>query len=143
MNTIKSKIYNKLKIAKNVEENSTYLEVRNAFIDKFTLCDLTCIEIISRYSNNQKQKGKVVKVELHMKTIKQAFESFDIEYDEDVLNLVFGGSGLYVKRGSKSAKKIRNKIVHEMNENDLKELMNRKDELFNAMDMYLSLFVDK
>ena len=45
----------------------------------------------------------------------------------------------FIKKGSKSAKKLRDGIVHAMNEDDLKEMMARSEELFSAMNNYLSI----
>lgn len=130
----------KLVEAIEVENNTEYLAIRNAFIDKFTLCDLSCKVLLEQYKKAKKKDDKDFKLNLDMRTIPYAFSWAGVNVERHILNMIFGGSKKFNKRGSKSVKKIRNGIVHAMNSSDIEELLNRKDELMGIMDTYLGLF---
>lgn len=44
------------------------------------------------------------------------------------------------KRGHKSAKKLRDGIMHAMNDDDLNEVIEREEFLYGRMDEFLSYF---
>lgn len=136
----KAQAQQKLRVAITTEQDANFLAVRNRFIDKFTLCDLTCKAILEYYKKAKKREGEEIKCVLDMRVIPFAFSWANIEVKRNVLNLIFGGSKSFKKRGSKSAKKLRDGIVHAMNADDLQELVARQAELTAAMDAYLELF---
>ena len=125
------------------EQRQEYLHQRIKFIDKFTLCDVTCKTVLEAYKKLKKASNEEIKLALDMRVIPYAFAMFDIEIDRNVLNRIFGGSKIFKRRGSKSAKKLRDGIIHAMNSEDLAELYDRYQELMQTMDIYLNLFLDK
>lgn len=130
----------KLEIALETQQNREFLAIRNQFIDKFTLCDLTCKVILEGYKKQQKQNNQDFRLVLDMRTIPYAFAWAGYEVDRNVLSRIFGGSKSFKKQGTKSAKKLRDGIVHAMNVDDIQELVERQNELFSVMNTYLSLF---
>lgn len=115
--------------------------VRRSFIDKFTMCDVACKAVLEAHA---KAKGIFMSgkyIDLNMKTIPSAMSYFALAIPLHVLNGVFGGAGPYKKRGSKSAKKLRDGIVHAMNKEDVHEVLLRSTDLNNLMDSFLSYFV--
>ena len=74
-----------------------------------------------------------------MKSIPAAFNKFGYEIDNHILGSIFGGSK---KRGQKSAKKLRDCIVHSLSEEDIKEVIERKDSLYSSMNAFL-LFIER
>ena len=58
--------------------------------------------------------------------------------DDDMLKRVFKANG---KRGERSARELRNGIVHDLSIRDLMELMDRKAELFELLDDYFEFLI--
>ena len=131
----------KLQAAIKMEQNVDFLTIRNQFIDKFTLCDLTCKVVLEQYQKMRKRNGEEIKLVLDMRTIPHAFAWAEIDVDRHILSSIFGGSKGFKKKGSKSAKKLRDGILHAMNADDLQELLERQNTLMAAMDTYLALFL--
>ena len=136
---INSRVVEKIEKCITLENNQEYLEIRRAFIDKFTLCDMSCKVVIEHYKKIKKRENEEIKLLLDMRVIPFAMQTCGYSFDRNLLNKVFGGSRSFIKKGSKSAKKLRDGIVHAMNEDDLKEMMARSEELFSAMNNYLSI----
>ncbi len=131
---------NRLTNARHIATDLSTRGIRYAFIDKFTLCDLTCKAVLESY---EKAKGTFKQgsfMDLNMKRIPSAMNHFGLSIPKHILNGVFGGSAQYKKRGTKSAKKLRDGIVHGMNKEDIKEVVSRNTDLNNLMDTFLSYF---
>lgn len=121
------------------EDNALFIQERRLFIDKFTLCDVTCKTYIEKYKEVKKTKedGSEIKLVLDMRTIPHAFSFFKLEIPKHVLSPVFGANK---GKGEKSCKKLRDGIVHAMNTSDLQEMHDRYDKLIAMMDVFLSYF---
>ena len=126
----------------SLENNELYIEERRNFIDKFTVCDVTCKAYIENYKKLKKtnEDSSEIKLVLDMRTIPRALEVFDVHIERHILSNVFGAEK---KKGRRSCKRIRNAIVHAMKQSELEELHERYYELMNYMDTFLKYFVDK
>ena len=71
-------------------------------------------------------------------TIIAALKKSGYNPDEDMLKKVFKAKE---KRGEKSARDLRNGIVHDLNIYDLMEVMDRKNELFKLLDDYYEFLI--
>lgn len=131
---------NRLLAAKSIANNDQYTNIRRAFLDKFTYCDVSCKAILEGYLKYKGTYNPAKFVDLNMKQIPAAMELFGLDVERNLLNSIFGGSGKYKKRGTKSAKKLRDGLVHAMNAADVNEIVDRYDELDSLMDRYLSIF---
>ena len=109
-------------------------------MDKFTLCDLTCKSILEASNRLKKKEDKDRHVVLDMRSIPAAFATFSIQIDRNILSRIFGGTKSFKNKGTKSAKKLRDGIIHAMNEDDIEEVYNRYQELMDVMDVFLSVF---
>ena len=126
--------------AQQVSANLVTISERREFIDKFTLCEITCKSLII---SNQKYNGtykKDAEIRLLLKSIKAAISYAGLTIPEHILNGVFSSTGNYRKRNSKSAKLLRNGIVHALNKEDINEVHNRYIALMQVMDDFLSYF---
>ena len=121
------------------EENPLYIHERRLFIDKFTICDVTCKAYVEKYKEVKKtaEDGSEIKLVLDMRTIPHAFSFFNFEIPRHVLTPVFGANK---GKGQKTCKKLRDGIVHAMNSSDLQEMHDRYDQLMALMDSFLSYF---
>ena len=110
-------------------------QLRYAFLDKYILCEETCKTVLMDYFLKENKKTvKADDIKLNLSQIVPAFKLAKIPVDKEVLEKIFGAETI---RGSKSAKKLRNGIVHAMNKNDILEVQSREQELFEYMDEYI------
>ena len=58
--------------------------------------------------------------------------------DEGLIKKIFSSVGKYAKKGSKSAKVLRNEIEHSLSTSSIDETIERKDELFKYMRDFIS-----
>lgn len=107
---------------------------KNAFIEKFVLCEICCKEAIHNATGET-----IEKVQLHMPEIKKGMKGYPFD-GEKLKKLFYGKSGKYYKRGSYSAKNLRDSIMHSMSTESMQEVYDRKGELDKLMDSYLRLF---
>lgn len=137
--TIKTAHKSLAEAIKNATDISTE-SMRKNFIDKFTMCDLVCkilLENYHKYNGNLKQSKHAC---LDMKTIPAAVSLHGLSIPRHILSGIFGGSKQFIKRGTKSAKKLRDGIVHAMNKDDIQEVVLRYTDLMKLMDDFLSYF---
>lgn len=71
-----------------------------------------------------------------MRSIPAAFAKFNYDIDRHILTDIFSASK---NRGQKSAKKLRDCIVHALSEEDILEVINRKAYLYSVMDSFLNI----
>ena len=136
--TVRRLAISRLNNARALETNIDYLEERRAFIDTFTLCDVTCKAYIEEYKKvKHGSDDNNIKLVLDMRVIPSAFERFDVNIARHFLTPVFGAGKT---RNHKSCKKLRDGIVHAMNEGDLLEMHQRYTELMGYMNQFLSFF---
>ncbi len=81
--------------------------------------------------------SKSGKDELNIKTLKAALKHFKLIMSETDLKCLFrGGTG---KRGSKSARQLRNGYLHDLSPEDRKEIMLKAQVLIPKMEKFLSM----
>lgn len=132
------------RIAQNVCSKKNFLDkadnrvAKNVFIEKFVLCEIATKSVLSYYYKvNGKEKADK-NIELGLNTIKPALHLAKYDIADEVLEKMFKAK---MKRGERSARDLRNGIVHDLAVRDIQEVISRKDELFNLMDNYLSIFI--
>lgn len=116
------------------------LRYRYQFLEKFTLCEICCKAILKEYKKNNKTFSSEKNLKLNMREIPAALKFAGYSIEEEILSIVFSSSGNYMKRGSKSAKQLRNGIVHNLSESDIEEVCKRYIFLCTAMDSFLNYF---
>lgn len=129
----------KFRKAHNLLFNQQYI-IRNEFIDKFVLCEITCKSVLEYYYKYQGSEKKTTDIKLDMRAIPSALKAFEINVDKSILNTIFSS---YNKKGKKSAKVLRNGIIHALSEDDILEVISRKDEIYDAMNIFLSFFKEE
>lgn len=113
---------------------------RHKFLDEFVLCEIACKAVVSMYRKNNRTFTSERDLKLDMKEIPAAMKYAGYSIDNDVLNVIFAGSGPYRKRGTKSTKQLRNAIIHNLSEPDIQEMRNRYEYLHNVMNTFLDSF---
>lgn len=127
----------KYKKAQLLMEDAERMQVRKTFINKFVLCEIACKHIIEAYKRHKKDLKPGEYVTLDMRSIPSALNDYGYDIPKHILSDIFSGGK---KRGSKSAKKLRDGIMHAMNEDDLNEIIDREDFLHSRMDEFLKYF---
>ena len=141
-----SKKEKRSKVRATLEKKETFIKnqeqtvCRYQFLDEFVLCEVVCKSVVSMYRKNNKTFTSEKDLKLDMKEIPAALKYAGYVIDLDVLNPIFAGSGNYRRRGSKSAKQLRNAIIHNLSEPDVLEMYNRYEYLHNTMNSFLNYF---
>ena len=110
--------------------------IKDRFLEQFTMCEMVARKaiFIHKKSNNKRVNEKSIK--LQISAIKQALKNTGYIYESDMIDDLFKTRE---KRGEKTAKDLRNGIVHSLNVNDIREVVERKEELFSLMDSFIEL----
>ena len=87
------------------------------FIEKYVVCEATANKLAQFYKTDKKLKAGGI---LRKDELANSLKFFGIKVTQRDINTVFaGGSG---KRGSKSARQIRNGFLHSISDSDRKEI---------------------
>lgn len=133
---VKRTTYKKYEKAQSVLTNVQYLHAKDEFLSKFALCEIACKSVIEYYKKAQDESVDIKEIKLDMRSIPAAFAKFNYDIDRHILTDIFGASK---KRGQKSAKKLRDCIVHALSEEDILEVIDRRAYLYSVMDSFLSV----
>lgn len=131
------------RILQNVCSKRNFLDKANnraakdQFIEKFVLCEIATKNVLSYYRKVNGKEKDVENIEMGLNTIKAALCHAQYDVDNEMLEKMFKAKK---KRGERSARDLRNGIVHDLMIPDIQEVIRRKDELFNLMDRYLEIF---
>ena len=107
----------------------------DSFLEKYFQCELACVEMIKDYRTDKKDDDKEIKI--IVQTIKSSMNHIGINANDLLLNNLFSSNR---KSGQRSAKKLRDGIVHELSREAIREVINRYHELNTYMDEFLLLF---
>lgn len=133
---VKCTTYKKYEKAQSVLANAQYLQAKDEFLSKFALCEIACKSVIEYYKKAQDESIDIKEIKLDMRSIPAAFAKFNYDIDRHILTDIFSASK---NRGQKSAKKLRDCIVHALSEEDILEVINRKAYLYSVMDSFLNI----
>lgn len=133
---VKRATYKKFEKALSVLTNSRYVQVKDEFLSKFALCEIACKSVIEYYKKAQDESVDIKDIKLDMRSIPAAFSKYNYDIDRRILTTIFGSDK---KRGKKSAKKLRDCIVHALSEEDILEVIARKEYLYSVMDTFLTI----
>ncbi len=133
----KRNITNKLADKKDIISNQVKMGKCIKFINKFILCEIACKHIVEAYKRQEKSVKPGQYITLDMRHIPAAMSMYEYFIPKHLLSEVFSGNK---KRGTKSCKKLRDGILHALDENDLDEIVSREDALHKSMDEFLKYF---
>lgn len=116
-----------------IQENAAVMNLLDAFKNKFNVCESVYKIVLKEHQNSKgKRNLNYLKVTMTQVPFALAFAGYD--FDKELLNELFGSKS---KRGM-TVKKLRDAVTHGIDENAVKEITNRKDELFGYMDDFLN-----
>lgn len=136
-----------MKINKKIERANNVLNTDNnriivfEFLEKYIKCEIICKHIIKKYLNLIGEEYEEETIPCSLNDINRAISCFKINFDNPkLLNKLWSKNK---KKGEKAIRVLRNKIVHELNESSLVEVIERKEELHNDMDSFINTILDK
>lgn len=132
---LRNKVTQNVNSKKNFLNRLAYRETKDAFLEKFILCEIALKAILQNYFSSRNEDKKVEALEMGSSTIEAALKVAGYKPSEEQLKMMFKAKQ---NRGQKSARDLRNAIVHDLNVNDIKEVVDRKDELFELLDNFLA-----
>ena len=94
--------------------------------------------VLKKYLQVKKEYTSDGQMRIQLSQVKAALKIAGYSFDEDLMERLFSGSGIYTVSGQKSARLLRNGIEHEMNVNDLQEVHDRLASLFADMDSFIT-----
>jgi len=127
----------KLEKVKILMDDATKMQKCQEFINKFILCEIACKHIVEAYKKHKKSLKPGEYITLDMRHIPAAMTEYKYAIPKYVLSDVFGSCK---NDDSKSAKKLRDGIMHAMSEDDLNDVIRREEFLHGRMDEFLSYF---
>ena len=101
------------------------------FIGLYLRNDLFATRIQHYYQTDKQYKQGILNTDM----LSKALEHFGIPYDQDILLSIFKGAE--GKRGSKSARQLRNGYLHQLSEPDRLEIIDKHSILVKEMNRLL------
>ena len=132
------------KIRQNVISKRNFLDkdsnraIKDQFVEKFVLCEIALKSVLSNYYKTQGKEKEIDNIEMGLSSIKAALKLAHYDIKDENLEKLFKARR---KRGERSARDLRNGIIHNLTIPDLQEVTNRKDELFKLLDDFTSLLI--
>lgn len=112
-------------------------ETINQFLGKFILCELCYKDLLYNYLTEKGKPNDKRTLNIDMRQVKPVAKLFALPMSKERLSVLFGS---LETRGNQSAKKLRNSIMHSINQPAIEEIVNRKDELFEVLDEFIEIF---
>ena len=132
-------------IRRTVESKKNYLEkperanyrlIISTFLEKFVLCEAGTKRALSSYYRNAGTPRDVEDINMPLPDITAALDEAGFDVSSMELDKMYKKNN---KRGEKSARDLRNAIVHDLTAEDIDELVNRWQEIQATLDRYLSI----
>ena len=112
-----------------------YRQIISVFLEKFVLCEVGTKKALSAYYSNNGDPKDVEDINMPITDIRKALDNAGYDTTFMELEKMFKKNN---KRGEKSARDLRNGIIHELASEDIDELVTRWDDIQAALDKYLS-----
>lgn len=132
--TLRNKAKDELFKLENIMNDANTIADIDAFKNKFLICEKVYKVLLKQHLKERDKlpSNKVMKIT--MSQVKPVLRNVGYDFDEKILNKLFGSEE---RSGKKSVKKMRDRLTHNMNKNDINEFKERKDELNGYMDYFI------
>lgn len=136
--TAQQKLVRKLSgIRKILDDYSSEKQVIATFLEKYFICEICYKALLLSYRTDTKKSTEQKSLKLDAGEAKRVLNYFKYNIQDTVVDALFSSKS---KTGEASHKSLRDKIVHGLNENAIKEVVDRNRELQEHMDEFLLLF---
>lgn len=112
--------------------------IKDQFIEKFVLCEIAIKTVLRDYHKVRGREIETENIKMGLPTIKAALKHAQYDVRNENLEKIFKAKK---RRGERSARDLRNGIVHDLTKPDLQELIKRKNELFRLLDDFTTLLI--
>ena len=104
---IRQNIKREIKRQEEFFQNEEYNKIKNLFIEKFVLCERLYKMILKESNTIENVEVEDNRLMIHMNQVTAVLRAAGYEFDEALLNKLFKGTGKFLNRGTKSAKKLK------------------------------------
>ena len=101
-----------------------------SFLTEYFLCEMACKEMLVGYKESINDPIKYEEAKMDMRVLNPAFVLYGIEIDKETRNRLFSAN-------TKSAKKIRDSLVHCISKAILDILISQYEQLMGDMKLFL------
>lgn len=135
-----------MKINKAIERANNILNTDNNriivfdFLEKYIKCEIICKQIIKKYLDLIGEEYEEETIPCSLNDIKRAISCYEINFNSPKLLTRLWSKN--TKKGERAIRVLRNKIVHELNDSSLIEVIERKENLHNDMDLFINTILD-
>lgn len=131
---LRNKIIQNVNSRRNFLNRDGYRDAKDSFIEKFILTEIAVKSILADYYKKKGENKEVESIEMGITTIKAALKMAGYAIDDDIVDKMYKAKQ---KRGVRSARDLRNGIVHDLNVKDIQEVFDRKTELDDLLNTFL------
>lgn len=111
-------------------------KTKDLFLEKYSKCEVLCRPILRSYLKEIGEYTSNIEIGMELNRIKEAMQDASYIFEDDkLLTRIFGKKE---ERGKSSCRFLRNKISHELMRRALHEVVERKEELNEDMDMFIN-----
>ena len=135
-----------MKIKKIIERANNVLDTDNnriivsEFLEKYIKCEIICKQIIKKYLDLIGEEYEEETIPCSLNDIKRTISWYEINFNSPKLLTRLWSRN--EKKKKKAIRVLRNKIVHELNESSLVEVIERKKKLHDDMDLFINTILD-
>lgn len=121
-------------------EQDNMKERLSSFLITFMLCESCYKDLLKAYKRSKGETFKEANLTIKMQEVTAVLKKFKIQINNEVIQNIFSSTGDYRNAGSRSAKVLRNAVVHSMNKGAIQEIFDRCDDLDSDMNVFLQYF---
>ena len=119
-------------------QNNDLRQAKNDFLECFTKCELLYKSVLTDYITEKKQEISEEKLVLDMTVIPAVMRYAGVTMNKDtLLDPLFSSTDPYKRRNAKSAKQLRNGLVHRLSVEDMEEVLMRRECLITLMNNFI------
>lgn len=124
------------KVEKALQNRSLKL-AKDDFLERFTKCELLYKSLLLDYKMEKNQDIAEEKMVINMTVVPAVMKNAGLSMSkETLLEPLFSSKDSYKKRGTKSAKLLRNGIVHKLSIEDMEEVLLRVEYFAQLMNTF-------
>ena len=109
----------------------------NTFLEKYFLSEIATKEMLVGYQTAKGEHLEYGKAEMHYDDIKNAFKHYNLGLSEELIKRLYLGKA--PKGVKRSAKKLRDSLVHGMTVQNITEVDDRYNQLITDLDAFLKV----
>ncbi len=132
---LRMKARNRLIELEGIHKDETLKNMINSFIEKYSICEIVYKVVLKDHQRKKQDDVKDETLKVDMRQVPHALNYAGYNFDSPLLDHLFGSKGTVNNR---SAKKLRDELIHSQNESAIQELTDREQELHGYMDDFLN-----